>query len=157
MSLLLNGSKTATVAGTVMQMIEIYNGESYTFPFNFKDAQGDPVNITGWTLTPTVKWYTAGVSYPANAPGTVVLSNLTLLSPQPTPNPPTGMVATITTAASGIGYLYVPTGINGGQSIGIDADPSLIAIVTISVSRTDPLSSLTDVNKEPIGMIIRYI
>ena len=32
MSLLLNGSKTVTIAGTEMQCIEIYTGESYTLP-----------------------------------------------------------------------------------------------------------------------------
>jgi hypothetical protein len=53
--------------------------------------------------------------------------------------------------------LYIPTTINGGQTFTIDAAPALIAIVTLSVSRTDGISGSTDINKEPIGLIIRYI
>ena len=30
-----------------LNQIEIYNGESYTFPFTFKDSSGTPINITG--------------------------------------------------------------------------------------------------------------
>ena len=56
MSLLLNGSKTITIAGTEMQCIEIYTGEAYTFPFAFTDSVGDPINCTGWTLGTGVKY-----------------------------------------------------------------------------------------------------
>lgn len=156
MSLLLNGSKTATIAGTVMQLVEIYTGESYTFPFSFKTSTGDPVNITGWTISTSVKWYNAGITYADNnSPVDVNLTNLTLVSPQPTMSPmPT---ATILSGIAGTGYLYVPPGINGGQTLSIDGTPSLIAIITISVSRTDAVSGQTDLNKEPIGLIIRYL
>lgn len=156
MSLLLNGSKTATIAGTELQLVEIYNGESYTFPFTFKDSSGAAVNLTGWTLSTSCKWYTANIKYPSQATTVdVTLENLTPLSPQP--SAPAGLTAAVTNASTGVGYLYIPTTINGGQTIGIDAEPSLIAVVTMSCSRTDALSSLTDVNKEPIGFIIRYI
>ena len=156
MSLLLNGSKTATIAGTVMQLVEIYTGESYTFPFSFKTPAGDPVNITSWTLSTSVKWYTAGITYANNdSPVDVNLTNLTLVDPQPTMSPlPT---ATIISGSAGTGYLYIPPGINGGITIDIDGTPSIIAIVTLSVSRTDAVSGQTDLNKEPIGLIIRYI
>lgn len=156
MSLLLNGSKTAVIAGTVLQLVEIYTGESYTFPFTFQNPNGDPVNITGWTLSTSVKWYTANISYASEgSPVDVDLTNLTLINPQPTMSPlPT---ASIVTAAAGTGYLYIPPGINGGQTINIDGTPSLIAVVTMEVSRTDPVSGQTDLNKEPIGLIIRYI
>ena len=59
MSLLLNGSKTITIAGTEMQCIEIYTGEAYTFPFTFTDSVGDPIDCTGWTLGTTAKFYVA--------------------------------------------------------------------------------------------------
>ena len=64
MSLLLSGSKTITIAGTVMQCIELYTGESYTLPFAFKDADGLPIDCTGWTLGTTAKWYTTNLTYP---------------------------------------------------------------------------------------------
>ena len=54
MSLLLNGAKTITIAGTEMQCIEIYTGEAYTFPFAFTDSVGNAINTTGWTYTSTV-------------------------------------------------------------------------------------------------------
>jgi len=157
MSLLLNGSKTAIIAGSPLQLVEIYNGESYTFPFTFKDTTGAPVNITGWTLTATCKWYTANITYPAGnaSPVDVVLADLALISPQP--EAPTGLTAAVTTGSTGTGYLYIPTTINGGQTFTIDASPTLIAVVTMTVSRTDGMSGTADINKEPIGLIIRYI
>jgi hypothetical protein len=157
MSLLLNGAKTAIIAGTPLQCVEIYQGESYTFPFEFRDASGAPVNITGWTVTASCKWYNATISYtsPTASTSTIDLSGLVLLSPQP--SAPTGLAAAITTASTGTGYLYIPATVDGGQTIGIDATPALIAVVTMQVSRTDAISSLTDINKEPIGLIIRYI
>ena len=156
MSLLLNGSNTAIIAGTELQLVEIYNGESYTFPFTFKDSAGNPVNITGWTFATTCKWYTANLAYASQtSPVDITVSNLTLLDPQP--SQPVGLAAAITTAASGTGYIYIPSTINGNQTFTIDEVPALIAIVTMSVSRLDTLSGNTDINKEPIGLIIRYI
>lgn len=157
MSLLLNGAKTATIAGAPLQCVEIYDGESYTFPFTFKDSSGAAVNITGWTLTPLAKWYTTTITYdnPQATSTTINLSNLTLLSPQPTQ--PTGLAAAVTNGSAGIGYLYIPSTINGSQAILLDQAPALLAIVTLTVTRTDALSAKQDVNKEPIGLIIRYI
>ena len=158
MSLLLNGTKTMTVAGTQMQCINVYTGESYTFPFTFTDAAGSPINITGWTFTTTVKWYRANVVFPPGNSTTeeITLSNLALVSPQPTPNPPTGMSAAIVSPTAGTGYLYVPETINGGQTLSLADTTSLIAIISLNVSRTNSFSK-TDVNVEPIGMIINYI
>jgi hypothetical protein len=157
MSLLLNGSKRTTIAGAPLQLVEIYDGESYVFPLTFKDSAGAAVNITGWTFATTVKWYNATLVYENNTASqtNVTLSNLTLLSPQPTPNPPTGMVANITDAPNGVGYLYIPSGIDGGLTIGIDAAPALIAVVNLAITRT--VSTKTVVTQEPIGLIIRYI
>jgi hypothetical protein len=158
MSLLLTGSKTVTIAGTEMQCVEVYTGESYTIPFSFTDSTGTPINITGWTFTTTVKWYDVIVTYPANqtTTETIELSDIDLKDPQPTPNPPTGMVATIISGAAGTGYLYVPSTINGGLTVPLNSTTSLLAIISLSVSRVNAFSK-TDLNIEPIGMIIRYI
>jgi hypothetical protein len=158
MSLLLTGSKVVTIAGTQMQCIEVYTGESYTLPFAFTDSTGTPINITGWTFSTTVKWYNTVVSYPAIQTTTedITLSDIALISPQPTPNPPTGMTTSIVSGTGGTGYLYVPATINGGQAIPLNSTTSLLAIISLSVTRTNSYSK-TDVNIEPIGMIIRYI
>ena len=158
MSLLLTGSKTVTIAGTEMQCVEVYTGESYTIPFAFTNSTGTPVNITGWTFSTTVKWYNVVVTYPATQAQTeeIVLSDIALISPQPPPNPPTGMVATIVSGSAGTGYLYVPSTINGGLTVPLNSTTSLLAIISLSVSRTNAYSK-TDLNIEPIGMIIRYI
>jgi len=158
MSLLLTGSKTLTIAGTEMQCVEVYTGESYTIPFTFTDSTGTPVNITGWTFSTTVKWYNVVVTYPAvqAETETIELSDIALISPQPTPNPPTGMVATIVSAPGGTGYLYVPSTINGGLTVPLTSATSLLAIISLTVSRTNVYSKV-DLNIEPIGMIIRYI
>ena len=164
MSLLLNGSKTITIAGTEMQCIEIYTGEAYTFPFQFTDSVGDPLNCTGWTLGTSAKFYVAdNITYTSDIE--IDIGNLTLTSPQPTANAYSTLTATFTTAASGIGYLYIPTTLTGGTgspnptpiiSLANSAANTNIVVVTMSVTRTDALSSLTNVSREPIGMIVRY-
>lgn len=161
MSLLLNGAKTITIAGTVMQCIEIYTGEAYTFPFAFTDSAGDPINCTiptTWTLATAVKYYVAdNITYSSDTE--IDIGNLTLSG-----NTYTGgnLSATFTTASSGLGYLYIPanlTGAVGGGpviTLANSAANTNIAVVTLTVTRTDALSSLSNVSKEPIGMIVRY-
>jgi hypothetical protein len=168
MSLLLNGSKTITIAGTVMQCIEIYTGEAYTFPFSFTDSVGDPIDITGWTLGTSAKFYVAdNVTY-STATSTVNIGNLTLDNPQPSIGGGTysaNLTAVITNAPIGVGYLYIPANLTGGTgspdptpiiTLANSAANTNIIVVTMSVTRTDALSSLPNVSREPIGMIVRY-
>lgn len=168
MSLLLNGSKTMTIAGTEMQCLEIYTGESYTIPFSFLDNTGNSINCTGWTLSTAAKFYAVDtVEYPTdNTP--VILGNLTLTSPQPSTGAGTysaNLTAAFTTAASGVGYIYIPTNLTGGTgspnatptlSLANSSANSTLVIVTLGVQRTDALSSKVDYNREPIGFIVRY-
>jgi hypothetical protein len=161
MSLLLNGAKTITIAGTEMQCIEIYTGEAYTFPFGFTDSLGDPIDCTVpslWTLSTAVKYYVADtIAY--DSADAITIGNLSLSG-----NTYTGgnLSAVFTTAASGLGYLYIPanlTGAVGGGPVITLANSSAntnIAVVTLTVTRTDVLSSLSDISREPIGMIVRY-
>ena len=159
MSLLLNGAKTLTIAGTEMQCIEIYTGEAYTFPFAFTDSLGNPIDCTGWSLSTGVKYYVADtVTYSGTE--SVTLGNLTL-----TGNTYTGgnLVATFTTAIAGIGYLYIPTditGVTGGGPVITYANSGAntnLAVVTMTVTRTDPLSTpKQNISREPIGIIVRY-
>lgn len=167
MSLLLNGAKTMTIAGTEMQCIEIYTGESYTLPFTFTYANTAPINCTGWTLSTSAKFYNVtDVSYPDDS--SVILGNLTLLAPQPSTGAGTysaNLTATFTVAASGLGYLYIPADMTGGTgspnptptiSLANNTANSTLVVVSMGVSRTDISSSLTNFNKEPIGIIVRY-
>jgi hypothetical protein len=160
MSLLLNGAKTITIAGTEMQCIEIYTGEAYTFPFQFTDSVGNAINTTTWTLGTGVKYYVAdNITYDAVIPTEIVVGNLTLSG-----NTYTGgnLTAAFTTPATGIGYLYIPadlTGAVGGGpviTLANSAANTNIAVVTMTVTRTDALSTRVSVSKEPIGMIVRY-
>lgn len=167
MSLLLNGSKTMTIAGTEMQCIEIYTGESYTLPFTFTYANSAPINCNGWSLTTGAKFYNVDtVTYPTV--DTVDLGNLSLLSPQPSNGAGSyaaNLTAAFTTAASGIGYLYIPADLTGNTgtpnptptiNLANSGANSTLVIVTMGVSRTDALSTKVDFNKEPIGIIVRY-
>lgn len=169
MSLLLNGSKTITIAGTEMSCIEIYTGEAYTFPFQFTDSVGNAINTTGWTLGTTAKFYVAdNITYDATIPTEIVVGNLTLTAPQPSTGAGTysaNLTAVFTTPATGVGYLYIPANLTGGTG-GPNATPIVtlansaantnIVVVTMSVTRTDALSSLPSISREPIGMIVRY-
>jgi hypothetical protein len=168
MSLLLNGAKTITIAGTEMQCIEIYTGEAYTFPFQFTDSVGNAINTTGWTLGTTAKYYVADtVAY--NITNTeITIGNLTLTSPQPSTGAGTysaNLTATFTTPLTGTGYLYIPANLTGGTgspnptptiTLANSAANTNIVVVTLSVTRTDALSGLASISKEPIGMIVRY-
>jgi hypothetical protein len=160
MSLLLNGAKTITIAGTEMSCIEIYTGEAYTFPFQFTDSVGNAINTTSWTLGTGVKYYVAdNVTYSTTNTSVIDIGNLTLSG-----NTYTGgnLTAAFTTPASGIGYLYIPadlTGATGGGPVITLANSGAntnIAVVTLTVTRTDALSTRVSVSKEPIGMIVRY-
>ena len=166
MSLLLNGAKTMTIAGTEMQCLEIYTGEAYTLPLSFTDANGNAVNITGWTLSTTAKFYTVdNVLYTSDTE--VNVGNLTLITPQPNTGAGTysaNLTVANTTPASGSGYLYIPADITGNTngdgtpviSLANNAANSTLIIVTLRIQRTDVLSSKTDINREPLGFIVRY-
>jgi hypothetical protein len=153
-----------------MQVLEIYTGEAYTLPFTFTDNSGNAIDCTGWTLGTTAKFYsTTDVTYGTGSlADTVNLGNLTLDAPQPSTGGGTysaNLTSAFTTAGSGLGYIYIPTNISGGTgspnatpviSLANSAAPSTLVIVTLEVTRTDILSSKVDVNREPIGLIIRY-
>jgi hypothetical protein len=150
-----------------MSCIEIYTGESYTLPFTFTDSTGNAINCTGWTLDTAAKFYTVdNITY--TSADEINVGNLTLNSPQPSTGVGTysaNLTAVFTTAASGIGYIYIPANLSGGTgspnptpviTLANNAANSTLVVVTLGVSRTDALSSKTDYNREPIGMIVRY-
>jgi hypothetical protein len=162
MSLLLNGAKTMTIAGTEMQCLEIYTGEAYTFPLTFTDSNGNAVNCNGWTINPAAKYYTVdnviyGVNNNADA---VDLGNITLAT-QPS-NANYTLTAAFTNANAGVGYLYLGNNITGnGNStpnvaLANNAANSTLVIVTLTVTRTSNISGQPDINREPLGFIVRY-
>jgi len=167
-SLLLNGAKTVTIAGTVMQCVEIYTGEAYTMPFSFTDSTGNAVNCNGWTLGTSAKFYTADNINYSISNNSIIIGNLTLDTPQPSTGSGTysaNLTATFTSANTGVGYLYVPSNLTGGTG-SPNATPVItlanstanthIVVVSMSVTRTDPISSKQDISREPIGIIVRY-
>jgi len=165
MSLILSGAKQVTIAGTEMACLEIYQNESYTLPIFFKDANGDPLNCTSpslWSLAMSAKWYSCTVTYTSGDlinPGNtdIVITNLELVDPQPAV--PAGLAAVFTNASLGQGYIYIPTDISSQTpetTPTIAANPTVLVVTTMTVTRTDPLSGLADVSKEPLGLIIRY-
>lgn len=168
MSLLLNGAKTITIAGTEMSCIEIYTGEAYTFPFSFTDSVGDPINCTSWTLGTSAKFYVAdNITYSTAIANQITIGNLTLSDPQPGTGVGTysaNLTAAFTSASTGVGYLYIPANLTGGTgtpptpivTLANSAANTNIVVVTMTVTRTDALSSKSDVSKEPIGIIVRY-
>jgi hypothetical protein len=163
MSLLLNGAKTMTIAGTEMQCLEIYTGEAYTFPLNFTDSTGNAVNCNGWSLSAGAKYYTVdNVTYNTTS-DEVIIGNINLNNTQPNSNAYT-IVTAFTNANAGTGYLYLGNNITGSGNTGIpnialanNAANSTLVIVTLTVSRTSNSNvSLTDINREPLGFIVRY-
>jgi hypothetical protein len=171
MSLLLNGAKTMTIAGTEMQCLEIYTGEAYTLPLNFTYANNAPANAlvpNAWALSTNAKFYTVDtVTYPN--PDEVVLGNITLLAPQPSTGAGTysaNLITAFSNAAAGQGYLYIPADLSGNTgspnatpTVGLanNTANSTLVIVTLQISKQSTAnSSLAEINKEPLGFIIRY-
>jgi hypothetical protein len=163
MSLLLNGAKTMTIAGTEMQCLEIYTGEAYTLPINFTYGNGSPANAlvpNAWTLNASAKFYSVdNVTYPS--PDEVVLGNINLVT-QPNANAYTLQTA-FTNAAAGSAYLYIGNNItNSGNStpniaLANSAANSTLVIVTLEVTKESSANaSLDDINREPLGFIVRY-
>jgi hypothetical protein len=164
MSLLLNGAKTMTIAGTEMQCLEIYTGESYTLPISFTDANGNPANAlspNAWALNASANFYTVStVTYTSDT--TVDLGNLTQLA-SPNANAYT-LVTNWTNAAGGTAYLYVGNNITNTGNTNIpqitlanNAANSVLVLVTLQVSKQSTSNaSLADINREPIGFIVRY-
>lgn len=173
MSLLLNGAKTVTIAGTEMQCLEIYTGESYTLPITFTDNTGNAINCTipnNWALSTSAKFYTAATVTYVND-NDIVLGNLTLNATQPSTGAGTytaNLVAAFSNASAGEAYLYIPSDITGGTGspnatptivppAQNTADNSCVVVVTMTVSRqSSSNAALADVNREPIGLIVRY-
>lgn len=162
MSLLLNGAKTMTIAGTEMQCLEIYTGEAYTLPISFTDTSGNAANCNGWTITANAKFYTADdVIY--NSAEEITLGNINLNGTQPNSNAYTLQTA-FTNENTGNAYLYVGDNITGTANVGIpnvalanNTANSTLVIVTLTVSRPSISNvSLTDINREPLGFIVRY-
>jgi hypothetical protein len=171
MSLLLNGAKTMTIAGTEMQCLEIYTGEAYTLPLNFTFANGAPANAlvpNAWALSTSAKFYEVdNVTYPNE--NEIVLGNITLDAPQPSTGAGTyspNLIAAFTNAAAGTGYLYIPAGLTGGTgtgnltpvvSLANSGANSTLVIVTLQISKQSQANaSLAEINKEPLGFIVRY-
>jgi len=166
MSLLLNGAKTMTFAGTEMQCLEIYTGEAYTLPINFTDSTGNAANANtpnAWVLSTTAKFYTVdNVIYNALAPDVVTLGNITL-SPDPQPNVADyTLIADWSNIDAGQGYLYIGSDITGNGTtpnvaLANNTANSTLVIVTLEVTRESTAnSSLDNINREPIGFIVRY-
>lgn len=164
MSLLLNGAKTMTLAGTEMQCLEIYTGEAYTLPINFTLANGAPANAlspNAWTINAIAKFYSVDSIEYLNLDTEVILGNITLDSPQPNVADYT-LIAEFSNAEIGIAYLYIGDDITGnGTTPTVDlansTANSTLVVVTLEVGKESGANaSLTDVNKEPLGFIVRY-
>ena len=166
MSLLLNGAKTMTIAGTEMQCLEIYTGEAYTLPINFTYGNGSPANAlqpNAWAINATAKFYTVdNVTYSTITQDEVVLGNINLNVTQPNANAYTLQTA-FTNAAVGTAYLYIGNNItNSGNStpnvnLANSAANSTLVIVTLEVTKESSANaSLDDINREPLGFIVRY-
>jgi len=165
MSLLLNGAKTMTLAGTQMQCLEIYTGEAYTFPLSFTDANGNAANAlvpNAWVLAATANFYTvSNVTY-NNSNTEVILGNLTQLSSPSAAN--YTLSTAFTNANIGTGYLYVGNNITNNFANGVpnvtlanNTSNSVLVVVTLTVTKqSNSNAALTDINREPLGFIVRY-
>ncbi len=154
-----------TIAGTEMQCLEIYTGEAYTLPISFTDISGNAANAlypNAWTLGATAKYYTVDTVSYANNNDTVVLGNINLNDPQPNANAYT-LVTDWSNAQTGNAYLFLGSDITGNGnatptvSLANNTANSTLVIVTLTVTReSEANASLDNINREPLGFIVRY-
>jgi hypothetical protein len=145
-----------------MQCLEIYTGEAYTIGLNFTDAVGSAIDISTWTLGVDVKYYSVDTVTYNDELGQIDLGNITLDSPQGTA--PTGLAVTTVSGPAGTAALYVPADLTDGLNdrptvplVNGKSDPSVLAIISINVSRADTTVPLnTNYSREPLGFIVRY-
>ena len=154
-----------TIAGTEMQCLEIYTGEAYTLPISFTDANGNPANANlpnAWAISNTANFYTVSdVTYSSDTQ--VVLGNLTAISPQPAVGN-YNISANWINRNAGTAYLYVGNNITNNPGNGVpnvslanSAANSVLCLVTMTIAKQSSAnSSLADINREPIGFIVRY-
>jgi len=152
-----------TIAGTEMQCLEIYTGEAYTLPIAFTDTNGNAANAlspNAWGIAASAKFYTVdNVSYGQNE---VTLGNINLNNTQPNANAYTLQTAFVN-AAAGTAYLYIGNNItNSGNNtptitLANSAANSTLVIVTLEITRESTANAaLDDINREPLGFIVRY-
>ena len=155
-----------TIAGTEMQCLEIYTGEAYTLPIAFTDANGNPANASvpnNWQLNTSANFYTiTDVIY--NSSSTEVnIGNLIPLSPQP-PSANYNISANWISRNAGTAYLYIGNNITNNPANGVptvslanSAANSVLCLVTLTITKqSDVSNALVNINREPIGFIVRY-
>lgn len=154
-----------TLAGTQMQCLEIYTGEAYTLPIYFTDQNGNAANAAvpnNWALNATANFYTVDTVTYNEANTEVILGNLTAISPQPS-----GANYTLSTAFTnrniGEAYLYVGNNItNSGNNtpnvtLANNTANSVLCLVTLTITKQSSSNAvLTDINREPLGFIVRF-
>jgi hypothetical protein len=174
MSLLLNGAKTMTLAGTQMQCLEIYTGEAYTFPINFTDQNGNAANANvpnAWAINATAKYYTVDTVTYNTSNTEVILGNLTLNNNQPNSANYT-IDSDFSNRNAGTAYLYLGDDITGNGlytssgnsgittpvvSLANNTSNSVLVVVTLEISKQSTISNaFADINREPLGFIVRY-
>lgn len=148
-------ARNITISGTTIQFLEIYTGEKYIYPVQFRNAMNQPTDITGWTFDTSVKYYTATYSgtdpTPPNpvTPYQVTVTNLAVFTPETYGN----TTVTVVDPATGSITLTVPTDITPNNYVfPVESNPVLLAVVSMNVTRTD-----TTISREPLGFIIRNI
>jgi len=155
-----------TIAGTEMQCLEIYTGEAYTLPITFTDTAGNAANAlypNAWALAATAKFYTVDNITYSTTTDVVELGNINLNVTQPNANAYT-LVTAFSNAQAGQAYLYIGNNITGTANVGIpnvslanNAANSTLVLVTLQVTRqSESNASLTNINREPLGFIVRY-
>lgn len=154
-----------TIAGTTMQCLEIYTGEAYTFPINFTDANGIPANAAtpnNWALQANANFYTVDTVTYDSTNTEVILGNITAISPQPASGNYT-LVTNWSNRNIGQAYLYVGNNItNSGNNtptvtLANNTSNSVLCIVTLTIAKqSSSNATLADINREPLGFIVRY-
>lgn len=94
----------------------------------------------------------------------------------PQPKVPEELIVEFTNPEFGEGFIYIPEnissrteattpkledhkgwiGLNDRNSKELIINPVLLVVVTTTIERTNKLSGLKDINREPLGIIIRY-
>jgi len=144
------------VLGSEITYWEIYTGERYLLPMQFKDGSS-PIDITAWNFALQTYYYTADYSADEPAIGTqstltnleTQIDNLNRLSPQP--NKPADLVLQVLNPAMGQAQITIPSDLTPPSYVfPTTENPVLLCIINLVVTKQD-----TNRQLEPFGFIIR--
>jgi len=155
-----------TVVGDPLDYLEIRNGENYAFPVTVFDNSviTQQIDVSDWNFTVTSEIFTMNTNYSdANEYGScgcILKSDIgtSRFTPQMGPSQHPDLAFKLVNALTGQGVLTIPAAVtpNPSELVTIDADNTLLNLITITADYPSVDDSFTNTAKLELGLVVRY-